>query len=124
MNRNGFRPHERLRDPKDFRRAFARRRSVSDESLIVYAETNGLPFSRLGISVGKKRVKTAVGRNRLKRLIREAFRLNKATIPPGIDLVVVPRGPKLNFATALASLPRLAAAAEKRLPARPAKPPP
>ena len=30
--------------------------------------------------------------NRVKRLIREAFRLNKAQMPPGIDLVVLPRG--------------------------------
>lgn len=111
-----FRPHERLNDPKHFQRAFARKKSVSDASLIVYAEFNGLAFSRLGISVGKKRVKTAVARNKLKRVIREAFRLNKATIPLGIDLVVVPRGPAVRFETAMISLPHLAQSAFRRLP--------
>ena len=119
MTRASFRPHERMDDPRDFRRAFARRRSVSDESLIVYAEWNGLPFARLGISVGKKKVKTAVGRNRIKRLLREAFRLNKAAIPAGIDVVIVPRGPRLNFEIAMVSVPRLAQAAARRLPPGP-----
>lgn len=123
MTPAGLRPHERLSDPKDFQRAFARRRSVSDAALIVYAEVNGLPFARLGISIGKKRVKTASGRNRLKRLIREAFRLNKAAIPIGLDVVVVPRGPALNFQTAFESLPRLARDAARRLPPRPSPPP-
>ncbi len=83
-----FRPHEHLRDPKDFRRAFDRRKTTSDDVLIVYAFPNGLAHARLGISVGKKKVKTAVGRNRIKRAIREAFRLNKSTIPPGVDYVI------------------------------------
>ena len=37
-----FRPHERIKDPADFRRAFDRKRSASDEVLIVYGVENGL----------------------------------------------------------------------------------
>jgi ribonuclease P protein component len=86
-----FRPHERMKDPKDFRRAFERRRSESDLVLVVYGVENGLNHARLGISVARKKVRAASSRNRLKRLVREAFRLNKTTLPAGVDLVVIPR---------------------------------
>ena len=86
-----FRPHERLKDPKDFRRAYERRRSESDQVLVVYAVENSLAHSRLGISVARKKIRAASSRNRLKRLVREAFRLSKADLPSGIDLVVIPR---------------------------------
>lgn len=115
MTRATFRPHERLRDPADFRRAFERRRSASDESLIVYGAENGRDHARLGISVGKKRVRKATARNRVKRLIREAFRLNKEAMPAGVDLVVVPRGGGLTFEQASRSLPDLARAVARRL---------
>ena len=86
-----FRPHERLKDPTDFRRAFERRRSESDPVLVVYGVENGLAHARLGISVARKKVRAASSRNRLKRLVREAFRLSKSELPAGIDLVVIPR---------------------------------
>jgi ribonuclease P protein component len=85
-----FRPHEHLRRPGDFQRVFDRRRSVSDSWLLVYACENGLPYSRLGLSVSRK-FGGAVQRNRLRRLYREAYRLTKAEIPPGLDLVLIPR---------------------------------
>jgi ribonuclease P protein component len=86
-----FRPHERLKDPRDFRRAFERRRAESDPVLVVYGVENGLVHARLGISVARKKVRAASTRNRLKRLVREAFRLSKSDLPAGIDLVVIPR---------------------------------
>lgn len=110
-----FRPIHRIKDPDDFRRAFDRKRSVSDAALIVYGFENGLPHARLGLSVSKRRVRLAVDRNRIKRLIREAFRLSKAELPPGVDLIVIPRGPKLAFDQIRASLPKLAQDAARRL---------
>src|SRR3954452_12344611 len=85
-----FRPAEHLRRPTDFRRVYERRRSVSDAWLIVYACENGLPYLRLGLSVSRK-VGNAVKRNRLRRLYREAFRLSRAQMTTGLDLVLIPR---------------------------------
>jgi ribonuclease P protein component len=109
-----FRPHERLKDPEVFRRAFQRRRWESDLVLAVYGIENGLDHPRLGISVGRKRVRSASARNRLKRLIREAFRLSKADLPPGIDLVVVPRALAPSFATVRRSLTTLSHTLSRR----------
>src|SRR5229473_2898749 len=85
-----FRPFEHLRRPADFKRVYDRRRSASDDWLIVYACPNGLPHLRLGLSVSRK-VGPAVLRNRLRRLYREAFRLSRHEMPVGLDLVVIPR---------------------------------
>jgi ribonuclease P protein component len=86
-----FRKEEHLRRPTDFKRVYDRRRSVSDEWLIVYGCENGLPHLRLGMSVSRK-VGGAVQRNRLRRLYREAFRLTKQDMPTGLDMVVIPKG--------------------------------
>ena len=110
-----FRPHERIKDPAAFRRAFERRRWESDATLTIYGVENGLDHPRLGLSVSRKKVKTAAGRNRIKRLIREAFRLSKAELPAGLDLVVVPRNPAAQFAEVRRSLPTLARALERRM---------
>src|SRR5262249_32306807 len=88
----GFRPHEHLRRPSDFRRVYDRRRSVSDEWLIVYACENGLPSLRVGLSVSRK-VGPATRRTRLRRLYREAFRLTRGEMPVGLDLILIPRKP-------------------------------
>src|SRR3954447_4771645 len=110
-----FRPHERIKDPGDFRRAFDRRRSVSNEALIIYGVENGLDHPRLGISVSRKKVRRATARNRIKRLIREAFRLHKAELAPGMDLVVLPRGGELTFAEAQQSMASLGRDLARRL---------
>src|SRR6266513_5128230 len=106
-NSFAFRPHEHLRRPADFRRVYDRRRSVSDSWLIVYACENGLPHLRLGLSVSRK-YGGAVQRNRLRRLYREAFRLTRAQMPVGLDLVLIPRRPEEpDLPTLMNCLPKL-----------------
>jgi ribonuclease P protein component len=88
----------RLHLQRDFDRIFTRRISVADPRIIVYGCENGLDYSRLGISVPRK-VGKSVRRNRWRRLIREAFRLQRKRLPKGIDFVVVARSsepPHLN----------------------------
>lgn len=110
-----FRPHERLKSPDDFRRAFERKRSASDPALVVHGVENKGGPARLGISVAKKRFRAASARNRLKRLIREAFRLNKDALPRGLDLVVIPRNARLTLDEAERSLKSLARDVARRL---------
>jgi ribonuclease P protein component len=76
----------------EFDRVFQRRRSQADGVLFVYACENGLEYSRLGLVVSRK-VGNSVLRARWKRCIREAFRHLQQDIPPGLDLLVLPRQP-------------------------------
>jgi ribonuclease P protein component len=87
-----FRKAEHIRRPSDFRAVYERRCAASNAWLLVHARPNGLPYSRLGLSVSRK-YGGAVARNRLRRLYREAFRLTKHDLPKGLDLVLIPRSP-------------------------------
>jgi ribonuclease P protein component len=80
----------RVKRPEDFDRAYRLRRRHDLGALIVYAAPNGLPACRLGLSVSRK-VGGAVQRNRLKRMLREAFRHLAPELPAGMDLVIVAR---------------------------------
>ncbi|MFM8640179.1 MAG: ribonuclease P protein component [Planctomycetota bacterium] len=80
----------RVKRGEDFERAYGRRRRRDLGGIIVYGAPNGLGVTRLGLSVSRK-VGGAVARNRMKRLLREAFRAVQRELPRGLDLVVVAR---------------------------------
>jgi len=86
----GLSKKERLTKQKDYRIVYAAKRTYSDGRLRIYVRRNGLDYSRIGYSIGK-RMGGAVKRNRLKRLVREAYRKNKSQLPKGFDFVVIPR---------------------------------
>lgn len=85
-----FRWGERLHLKSDFSRVFKQGRRVSDSGLTMWVfrhpEGGSRPKPRLGLAIPKA-YGNAVARNRVKRLIREAFRLNKNQLPPGVDMV-------------------------------------
>jgi ribonuclease P protein component len=80
----------RLYQQQDFRRVMRRGARAGDQSATVYVHANRLPWSRLGIRISR-RVGNAVCRNRVKRLIREAFRLARDDLPAGLDVVCTVR---------------------------------
>ncbi len=89
MRRLSFRKHQHLRKGVDFARVYALRCAVRSPHLTVFAARNQSDSLRVGLSVSKKHG-NAVFRNRLKRLLREAFRLARHELPGGLDLVLVP----------------------------------
>lgn len=98
----------RIRARSDFDRLYKTGVVAADHVLVVRACMNGLPHTRLGLSVSRK-VGPAVVRNRWKRLIREAFRKSRVRLPAGYDLVVRPRrGAEPDFRDVSGALPRLA----------------
>lgn len=90
MKPHGFPPYRRLRRPQDFERVFDTGQRAGDQHLLMFAAPNDQGKTRLGLSVSKKHG-NSVARHRLKRLMREAYRLSQEAVPEGLDLVLVPR---------------------------------
>jgi ribonuclease P protein component len=80
----------RLRRKSDFDAAYARGRRLSDGFFTVIATANEIGAPRLGLAVAVRAAGGAVARNRLRRIIRESFRLNQRALP-ALDLVVSAR---------------------------------
>lgn len=78
-----------LKRNNDFRRVF-KSESIVGGYTVVYAKKNKYKFNRLGLTVGKAAGK-AVVRNRLKRLMRESYRLRENRLKTGYDFIIVAR---------------------------------
>ena len=83
----GFCHAYRLLETDEFSSVFASRRSLRGRFYTLYYRSNELDTARLGVTVAKKLVKRANGRNLVKRIAREVFRRQRENLPT-CDLVI------------------------------------
>jgi ribonuclease P protein component len=83
-----FTRESRLLNTGSFQRVFKKATPSRDILFTVLCRANGRKTARLGLVISKKNCRLAVQRNRLKRVIRESFRLHKEQLD-GLDVVVI-----------------------------------
>ncbi len=83
-----FNRESRLLTPGQFQTVFTKPIRFGSSHITILVTSNLNEKNRLGLAIAKKRVKLAVQRNRIKRQIRESFRLNQHKLPH-IDIVVM-----------------------------------
>ena len=76
-----------MRRPAEFKRAYAAGKRLGNEFFTINAQPNGLSSPRLGMSIPARILRRAVDRNRLRRLVRESFRVHQLSLPP-FDIVI------------------------------------
>ncbi|WP_437186427.1 ribonuclease P protein component [Planctomicrobium sp. SH668] len=79
----------RIQSGRDFERIYALKQKSSDSRLVIFASVNETGRTRIGLSVSRRHGNSVV-RHRLRRLLREAYRLEQHQIPEGLDLVLIP----------------------------------
>lgn len=85
-----FRKDSRLKSKKSFQFVYAKGRAVADSLAVFYLLPDQGEDLRIGLAVGK-RLGCAVTRNRIKRLMREVFRLHRSELKKGYHIVWVAR---------------------------------
>jgi ribonuclease P protein component len=80
--------NQRLPDTASFDRVFQKATRSRDKWFTVLCRRNEFAIARLGLAISKKQCKTASGRNRLKRIVRESFRHGQDELA-GLDIVVM-----------------------------------
>ena len=81
---------ESLRKNRQFQFVYKYGKSFANKYLVMYIKENGQGINRIGISVSKK-VGNSVVRHRVKRLIKESYRLHENVFNSGLDMVIVAR---------------------------------
>jgi ribonuclease P protein component len=99
---------EKISDPQDFKKVMRFGKKLPSKNFILFTKRNDKQAHRLGIVISKE-VGKATYRNRIKRLVREFFRLNKHRMDGALDVVILVRkGCALNrYAEAEEELRRL-----------------
>jgi len=82
--------YERLKKNKEYRRVYKFGQSQADRNIVLFVLANNLGFSRFGFTVSKK-VGKAVVRNRVRRLFKEACRINLHEFPQCRDYILLAR---------------------------------
>ena len=84
-----------LKKNSDFRRLYSKGKSAVTPYLVVYCRRNGQTVNRVGFTVSAK-LGNAVTRNRVRRQLREIYRLNSPCLKNGIDMIIVARSRCVN----------------------------
>jgi len=79
-----------LKKSHEFRRLYAKGKSQASNLIVVYCRRNRSELNRVGITVSAK-LGGAVIRNRVRRRLREAYRLSENQLKSGFDIVIVAR---------------------------------
>ena len=79
-----------VKENHTFRRIYRKGKSAVTPCIVVYCQKNRGGFTRLGVTVSTK-IGHAVVRNRVRRQLREIWRLNKDRMLPGYDVIIVAR---------------------------------
>ena len=82
--------------PSDFTPVFNNPVVAASPAFTVLAKPNDRNRARLGLTIAKKKIKKAAGRNRVKRLIRESFRHHQHQLPD-VDLVIMAKNGTAEF---------------------------
>ena len=89
MSKQAFTKRSRLTTAAEYEWVFAKPIRLHSKELLMLVRQNK-PFPRLGLAFSKKKIPRAVDRNRVKRVVREQFRLTQTTLPP-VDMIVMPK---------------------------------
>jgi len=79
-----------LKKNYEFKRLYNKGKSAASQYAVVYCRRNGKPENRLGVTVSTK-LGGAVRRNRVRRRLKEVYRLNEGKLSAGFDIVLVAR---------------------------------
>ena len=105
----------RLRRRAEFKHVMDHGQRAGDQRLQIWALPNHRDHSRLGLIVGRRHG-NAVRRNRIKRILREAFRRSRERLPSGLALACAPRaGARVELPEAIESLARVAERLARRI---------
>ena len=85
-------PRSRRMWPALYRDAFARERSIPGRFLVLWLRIAPDADRRMGVVTSRRTLPSAVARNRARRLLREAFRLNRSHLLPDVDVLLLARG--------------------------------
>jgi ribonuclease P protein component len=79
-----------LKKNHEFKRLYTKGKSAASQCAVVYCRRNGRAENRLGVTVSTK-IGGAVQRNRVRRRLKEIYRLSESSLSTGYDIVIVAR---------------------------------
>ncbi|MQS53213.1 ribonuclease P protein component [Companilactobacillus mishanensis] len=88
----------RIKKENEYQYVYSKGQSVANRNFVLYQiEKPGQKHFRVGLSVGKKVSHTAVGRNRIKRYVRQSLLELKPNLPDELDFLIIARKPAINL---------------------------